>query len=76
MTIWNRNKSSPSGILSDEEVKAWIKERKPAVSEKNYYEIGFWITSVITFIVCWIYAIASWGFLLGVGKHLLRASHL
>jgi len=33
----------------------------------SVYRIGGYITGVITFIVCWIYAIASWGFLLGVG---------
>lgn len=77
MVIWNRNKSSQNGILSGKELRAWIKEREQenakkfgfldTTSEKNYYKIGFWITAVITFIVCWIYAIASWGFLLGVG---------
>ena len=77
MTIWNGNKSSPSGIISDEEVDALLKERErekakklgftDTTSEKNWYWIGFFITSVITFIICWIYAIASWGFLLGVG---------
>lgn len=36
-------------------------------SNSNFYGIGFNITAVITFIGCWIYAIASWGFLLGVG---------
>ena len=34
-------------------------------------EIGYWvgvlITAIITFISCWIYAIVSYGFLLGVG---------
>ena len=34
---------------------------------ESVYPIGGSITGVITFIVCWIYAIASWGFLLGVG---------
>jgi CheY-like chemotaxis protein len=31
------------------------------------YEVGAWITGILTFIVCWVYAIASYGFLLGVG---------
>jgi len=31
------------------------------------YTIGGFVTGVITFVACWIYAIASWGFLLGVG---------
>ncbi len=77
MTVWNRNKGFPNGILGGKKLSAWIKERKQenankfgfidTTSEKNYYGIGFWISSVITFFVCWIYAIASWGFLLGVG---------
>ena len=33
----------------------------------NIYKIGFFITAVIAFIACWIYAIVSWGFLIGVG---------
>ena len=36
----------------------------------DYWMIGRWagaITAAITFVCCWIYAIASWGFLLGVG---------
>ena len=31
------------------------------------YELGFQITAVIVFIGCWIYCIATYGFLLGVG---------
>lgn len=31
------------------------------------YWVGYWIAWVITFIGCWIYAIAAYGFLLGVG---------
>ena len=31
------------------------------------YKIGYWITSVLTFFICWIYAIASYGFFLGLG---------
>jgi len=30
------------------------------------YLVGAWITGVIAFIVIWIYASASWGFLLGL----------
>ncbi len=30
------------------------------------YLVGAWITGVIAFIVIWIYALASWGFLLGL----------
>jgi hypothetical protein len=30
------------------------------------YLVGTWITGVIAFIVIWIYALASWGFLLGL----------
>jgi hypothetical protein len=78
MAIWNRNKSLPKDVLRGKEFRAWVKERGQGNTEdfsfrgvtsekKNYYKIGFWITAVITFIVCWIYAIGSWGFLLGVG---------
>ena len=31
------------------------------------YKVGAWITGILTFIVCWIYAISAYGFLLGVG---------
>jgi len=31
------------------------------------YEIGYWITSLIIFVICYIYCIARYGFLLGVG---------
>ena len=31
------------------------------------YEKGFWITFVISFTVSWLYAIATYGFFLGVG---------
>ena len=34
--------------------------------ERNYLPIA-WVTGLITFFACWIYAIASWGFLLGLG---------
>ena len=37
------------------------------ISENYYYNIGFWITSVITFLGCWIYAIAQYGFFIGIG---------
>ena len=35
--------------------------------QNNAYSVGFGITWVITFIGCWIYCIAAYGFLLGVG---------
>jgi hypothetical protein len=37
------------------------------MEDGNAYGIGFAITAVITFIVSWIYCIATYGFLLGVG---------
>ena len=37
------------------------------ILDSNVYDTGFIITAVITFIACWIYAIASWGGLLGFG---------
>ena len=33
----------------------------------NIYGVGFAITAFITFIGCWIYCIATYGFLFGVG---------
>jgi CheY-like chemotaxis protein len=36
-------------------------------SVSTVYLVGAWITGVVTFIGCWIYAIGSYGFLLGVG---------
>ena len=34
---------------------------------EDIYGVGFAITAVITFIGCWIYCVAAYGFLLGVG---------
>jgi hypothetical protein len=31
------------------------------------YQVGFGITWAIAFLVCWVYAIATYGFFLGVG---------
>jgi hypothetical protein len=33
----------------------------------DVYETGAWIVGVITFLGCWMYCIASYGFLFGVG---------
>jgi hypothetical protein len=41
--------------------------RRRSIDWHAVYPIGGFVTGVITFIACWIYAIASWGFLLGVG---------
>lgn len=34
--------------------------------EENWYWAGGWVCGGLTFFGCWIYAIATWGFLLGV----------
>lgn len=49
---------------------SWYRERiidENDDSSVSIYRVGFFITAVLTFLGCWIYAIASWGFLLGVG---------
>lgn len=33
----------------------------------NWYSVGFAITAFIVFVGCWIYCIATYGFLVGVG---------
>ena len=33
----------------------------------NHYEIGYVITALLVFVCSWIYCIATYGFLLGVG---------
>lgn len=33
----------------------------------SVYRIGGFITAAIAFIACWIYAVISWGLLLGIG---------
>ncbi len=48
------------------EDKIEIKKNKTDI-DGEYYWIGFWITGIITFIGSWIYAIAHYGFFLGVG---------
>lgn len=72
MAFWNRDRNYQNGILTGKDLSAFLEERKQERGFEdhglsNYYKIGFWITAVISFIACWIYAIASWGFLLGVG---------
>lgn len=37
------------------------------MGDSGLYGLGFLITWAITFVGCWIYAIVSYGFLLGVG---------
>lgn len=37
------------------------------------YEIGAWITFFVVFVGCWIYCIAAYGFLFGVGLGWLPA---
>ncbi|MBP9864213.1 hypothetical protein KBC54_02065 [Patescibacteria group bacterium] len=32
----------------------------------SQYMIGVWITGVLSFVVIWIYALVSWGFLFGL----------
>lgn len=41
--------------------------RNHSVDWDTFYLIGGFVAGPIAFIACWIYAIASWGFLLGVG---------
>lgn len=36
-------------------------------NENEWYGTGFVITAVITFVCSWIYCIATYGFLLGLG---------
>lgn len=36
-------------------------------AKMSEYAIGAWITGVLAFLASWAYAVASWGFLLGVG---------
>lgn len=71
MAFWNKNKSSSEGILSGKELRDLIKEREQesvqSLDKKDYYWNGFWITAIITFIGCWIYTIAHYGFFLGLG---------
>ena len=71
MAFWNKIKSSSEGILSGKELRDLIKERQQervqSLDKKDYYWIGFCITAIITFIACWIYAIAHYGFFLGLG---------
>ena len=32
----------------------------------NGYMVGVWIVGVLSFIVIWLYALVSWGFLIGL----------
>jgi CheY-like chemotaxis protein len=43
------------------------RERKVWPTVSTVYLKGAWITGVLTFIGCWMYAIATYGFLFGVG---------
>ncbi len=44
---------------------AW--QRRGREEGGGWYRRGFWITAVVTFFSSWIYCIASYGFLFGVG---------
>jgi hypothetical protein len=46
---------------------SWIEEFSDNMDGEDIYQIGFWITWVLVFLVCWICCIADYGFLLGVG---------
>jgi hypothetical protein len=37
------------------------------VDGADWYRIGYWICWILVFLGCWIYCVASYGFLLGVG---------
>lgn len=37
------------------------------LQEFPWYSVGFWITSFVAFVSTWIYCIAAYGFLIGVG---------
>ena len=39
----------------------------------TYYQIGAWITGALCFIAIWIYALATWGLLLGLAVGWLPA---
>jgi hypothetical protein len=34
--------------------------------ESSTYMVGVWITGVLSFVIIWIYALASWGLLIGL----------
>jgi len=46
---------------------------KNAITQENY-QLGFWITAIVTFLGTWIYCICNYGFLLGVGIGWLPAA--
>jgi hypothetical protein len=37
------------------------------MDDNGWYKVGYWITWIIIFVGCWIYAITTYGFLFGVG---------
>jgi hypothetical protein len=76
LSAWIKERKQENGYIAPDpsQVQRWYE--RPIIpkyiapdtsNDTSYYYIGFWITAVISFIACWIYAIASWGFLLGVG---------
>lgn len=36
------------------------------IMEGSKYMVGVWIVGVLSFLAIWIYALASWGFLIGL----------
>ena len=37
-----------------------------SIMDGSKYMVGVWIVGVLSFIAIWIYALASWGFLIGL----------
>ena len=68
---WLEAGTVSQGIAAKSRAEQGVKPSILAVflSEKmaSWYIVGYWISWVIIFIGCYIYAIASYGFLLGVG---------
>jgi hypothetical protein len=44
-----------------------VPRKRAAMNASNWYWIGYWISWVLIFVGCWIYCVAEYGFLLGVG---------
>lgn len=79
MAIWNKSRNHIDGTIHGKELRDWVKERKQERawhrkqifgdndSDTSIYQVGFFITGIIAFFACWIYAFVSWGLLLGLG---------
>jgi MFS family permease len=75
LTLRVATESAPDpAVLAEQKAREEAQQRQEArnrlagyAADDALYRVGFLITWVVAFLGCWIYCIASYGFLIGVG---------